>query len=41
MADRRTKWEEDNDSPVNPAAIAAAGGLIVFLVGLALLFALT
>jgi preprotein translocase subunit Sec61beta len=41
MAGHRTKWEEDNDSSVNPAAIVAAGVLIVFLVGLALLFALT
>ena len=35
MAERRTKWEEDNDSPVNPSAIVAAGVLIIFLVGLA------
>jgi hypothetical protein len=41
VADHRTKWEEDNASPVNPGAIVAAGVLIIFLVGLALLFALT
>ena len=41
VADRRTKWEEDNDSSVNPGAIVAAGVLVIFLVGLALLFALT
>jgi hypothetical protein len=41
MADHRTKWDEDNASPVNPGAIVAAGVLIIFLVGLALLFALT
>jgi preprotein translocase subunit Sec61beta len=41
MAGQRTKWEEDNPSAVNPGAIVAAGVLIIFLVGLALLFALT
>ena len=41
MAGHRTKWEEDNASSVNAAAIVAAAVLIIFLVGLALLFALT
>jgi preprotein translocase subunit Sec61beta len=41
MADHRTKWDEDNASSVNPGAIVAAGVLIIFLVGLGLLFALT
>jgi hypothetical protein len=38
---QRTRWEEDNLSPVNWAAIAAAVGAVAVLVGLALLFALT
>ena len=41
MAERRTKWEEDNDSPVNAWAIFATVVLILFVVGLAVLFALT
>ena len=41
MAERRTKWEEDNDSPVNVWAIFATAVLILFVVGLAVLFALT
>jgi hypothetical protein len=41
VAGHRTKWDEDNPSVVNPAAIAAAVVLILFLVGLAVMFALT
>lgn len=41
MAAPRTKWEEDNQAPLNPAAIAAAVVLLLVLAGLALLFALT
>jgi hypothetical protein len=41
VAGHRTKWDEDNPSVVNPAAIAAAVALILFFVGLAVLFALT
>jgi hypothetical protein len=41
VAGHRTKWDEDNASDVNLAAIAAAVGLILFVVGLAVLFALT
>ena len=41
VAQRRTKWEEDNASPVNGWAIFATAVLIVFVVGLAVLFALT
>lgn len=41
VADHRTKWEEDNAAPLNPWAIFATAVLILFLVGLAVLFALT
>ncbi len=41
MAERRTKWEEDNASPINPWAIFATAVLILFVAGLAVLFALT
>jgi hypothetical protein len=41
MAERRTKWEEDNASPVNLWAIFATTVLILFVAGLAVLFALT
>lgn len=41
MAERRTKWEEDNESSLNLWAIFAAVVLILFVVGLAVLFALT
>jgi hypothetical protein len=41
VAGHRTKWDEDNRAPLNPGAIAAAIGLVLLLVGLAVLFALT
>jgi heme/copper-type cytochrome/quinol oxidase subunit 1 len=41
MTERRTKWEEDNDSPLNVWAIFATAVLILFVAGLAVLFALT
>jgi heme/copper-type cytochrome/quinol oxidase subunit 1 len=41
MAERRTKGEEDNDSPLNVWAIFATAVLILFVAGLAVLFALT
>jgi len=41
VAGRRTKWDEDNRSEVNPASIVAVAVLVLFLVGLAVLFALT
>ena len=41
MAERRTKWEEDNASPVNVWAIFATAVIILFVAGLAVLFALT
>jgi hypothetical protein len=41
MAERRTKWEEDNASPVNLWAIFVTTVLILFVAGLAVLFALT
>jgi hypothetical protein len=37
----RTKWDEDNAAPLNPWAIFATAVVILFLVGLAVLFALT
>jgi hypothetical protein len=37
----QTKWDEDNRAPLNPAAIGAVLGLVLFLAGLAVLFALT
>jgi hypothetical protein len=37
----RTRWEEDNDIPVNWAAIVAALAATAALVGLAVLLALT
>jgi hypothetical protein len=40
MAERRTKWEEDNPSSVNLWAIFATVLLILFVAGLAVLFAL-
>ena len=41
MTENRTKWDEDNAAPLNPWAVFAAAVLILFLVGLAFLFALT
>ena len=41
MAERRTKWEEDNPSSVNVWAIFATAVLILLVAGLAVLFALT
>jgi hypothetical protein len=41
MAERRTKWEEDNPSSVNLWAIFATAVLILSVAGLAVLFALT
>jgi heme/copper-type cytochrome/quinol oxidase subunit 1 len=41
VAEHRTKWEEDNESPLNVWAIFATAVLILFVAGLAVLFALT
>jgi hypothetical protein len=41
VAEHRTKWEEDNESPLNPWAFFATAVLILFVAGLAVLFALT
>jgi len=41
VAGQRTKWEEDNASGLNPWAIFTTAVLVLFLVGLAVLFALT
>jgi hypothetical protein len=37
----KTRWEEDNDIPVNWAAVAAVALLVGALVGLAVLMAVT
>jgi hypothetical protein len=37
----RTRWEEDNLSPVNLGAVAAVAGFVVVVAGLAVLLALT
>jgi hypothetical protein len=36
---QKTRWEEDNDIPLNWGAVAAAAGLVASLVGLAILIA--
>jgi hypothetical protein len=41
VAGHQTKWDEDNRAPFNPAAAVAAVVLVLFLVGLGVLFALT
>jgi hypothetical protein len=41
VAEHRTKWDEDNESPLNLWAILATLGLVLAVVGLAALFALT
>jgi hypothetical protein len=41
VAGHRTKWDEDNRAPFNPAAVVAAIGIVLFFVGLGVLFALT
>jgi hypothetical protein len=38
---RRTRWEEDNDLPLNPGAFVAVAAVLLALVGLAVLLALT
>jgi hypothetical protein len=38
---QKTRWEEDNEIPVNWAAILAAAAAVAALAGLALLLALT
>jgi hypothetical protein len=38
---QKTRWEEDNEIPVNWGAFAAVGALVAGLVGLAVLIALT
>jgi hypothetical protein len=37
----RTRWEEDNVAPVNVGAFVAIGGIVLVVVGLAVLLALT
>ena len=41
VADHRTKWDQDNAAPLNPWAFFATAVLILFLVGLGVLFAVT
>jgi hypothetical protein len=41
VAGHWTRWDEDNRAPLNPAAIAAAIGLVLAVAGLAVLLALT
>jgi hypothetical protein len=41
VARRRTRWEEDNEIPLNPGAFLAVGAVLLALVGLAVLLALT
>jgi hypothetical protein len=41
VPEERTRWDEDNATALNPWAIFATAVLILFLAGLAVLFALT
>jgi hypothetical protein len=41
VARRRTRWEEDNEIPLNRGAFLAVGAVLLVLVGLAVLLALT
>jgi hypothetical protein len=36
---QKTRWEEDNDTPLNWGAVGAVGALVLVLVGLAVLLA--
>jgi hypothetical protein len=38
---QKTRWEEDNEIPLNWGAFLAVGALIAVLVGLAVLLAVT
>jgi hypothetical protein len=38
---RRTRWDEDNEMPLNAGAFIAVGAVVLALVGLAALLALT
>jgi hypothetical protein len=40
MGRQKTRWEEDNEIPVNWGAVLAAGLLVAGLVGLGVLIAL-
>jgi hypothetical protein len=37
----RTRWEEDNVAPLNVGAFVAVAGIVLAIVGLAVLLALT
>jgi hypothetical protein len=37
----RTRWEEDNLTPVNVGAFVAVAGFVLFVAGLGVLLALT
>ena len=38
---QRTRWDEDNEAPLNPWAIVTVGAIILGLAGLVLGFSLT
>jgi hypothetical protein len=41
VARQRTRWEQDNEAPVNIAAFVAVGVAAALIIGLAVLLALT
>jgi hypothetical protein len=41
VARQRTRWEQDNEAPVNVAAFVAIAVVAILLVGLGVLLALT
>jgi hypothetical protein len=41
VARPRTRWEEDNVAPLNVGAFVAVAGIVLAIVGLAVLLALT
>lgn len=41
MRRQRTRWEEDNEAPLNVWAFVAVGGVVLAVAGLAVLLALT
>ena len=41
MRRQRTRWDEDNEAPLNPWAIVTVGAIILGLAGLVLGFSLT
>ncbi|HEY3106722.1 MAG TPA: hypothetical protein VGJ49_07995 [Gaiellaceae bacterium] len=41
MRRQRTRWEEDNEAPLNPWAFLVVGGLVLGLAAVVLWFSLT